>query len=108
MGVDSEVGRGSTFWFTVRFQKAVETANGTVLRQELEGLRVLVVDDIQTNRDILLEYLDSWGMSGTAAQSGSEALQLLHPPNTSEPSFDLIVLDMKMPEMDGIQLAEAT
>ena len=54
-----------------------------------------------------MEYLDSWGMTGTAVQSGSEALELLHPPHTSEPSFDLVVLDMQLGGMSGIQLAAA-
>jgi two-component system, sensor histidine kinase and response regulator len=106
MWVESEVGRGSTFHFTARFRRG---AGARTVRpasvESLNGLRAVVVDDNTTNRRILVEMLQSWGVRATPASSAEEALESLHEAPASDP-FRLLVLDLMMPDMDGIELAE--
>ena len=109
MGVDSEPGRGSTFWFTARLEPAPPEAVGGLPspRAHLEGLRVLVVDDNATNRVILEQMLTAWSMAATTASSGPQALELLREAAREERPFDVAVLDLHMPDMDGLQVASA-
>ncbi|MCW2850730.1 MAG: ATP-binding region, ATPase domain protein [Nocardioides sp.] len=106
IGVDSRPGHGSTFWVTLPFELAVDPAVTRPRQTELlTGLRVLVVDDNQTNRVILTDQLSAWGMSVEAVDSGARALSLLDAAEHGGRSFDLAVLDLCMPEMDGLELA---
>jgi two-component system, sensor histidine kinase and response regulator len=108
IGVRSEPGVGSTFRFTVRLEKRPEGGQTTpVPRAGLRDLRVLIVDDHETNRRILHKQLTSWGMRDDMAENGAEALDLLLAAPESGEAYDLAVLDMQMPEMDGIKLARA-
>jgi len=103
MWVESQVGHGSIFYFTVVVQ-SVSGSEPNELRTtqpQLTGKRLLIVDDNATNRQILLQQGQSWGMLPRAAQSGAEALEWLHQGEW----FDLAILDMQMPEMDGLTLA---
>jgi len=108
IGVESVVGRGSTFWFTVRLEL---TEPGHVVARPdpgpLRGVRALVVDDNATNRQILEGQLTAWGMACTTAADGPEALARLHAAARSGCPFDLALLDMHMPGMDGEQLGRA-
>ncbi|HBE19275.1 MAG TPA: hypothetical protein DEG17_02040 [Cyanobacteria bacterium UBA11149] len=101
--VESYPGEGSTFYFTVVTQACdIDDDSDLDIRQpQLEGKRVLIVDDNATNRQILTLQGEFWGMIIMAAQSGAEALELLG----EEEYFDLAILDMQMPEMDGLTLA---
>lgn len=101
MSVDSEVGKGSTFHFTVVL--GVDATPVTPPATEpLAGKRVLVVDDNAVNREILRRQLAGWGMQATAAGSGAEAQDLcIH--HDCRP--DLVLIDQQMPEMDGLTLA---
>ena len=105
IGLDSTFGEGCVFWFTV--QLALDETT-TELHQP--GLfidkRVLVVDDNATNREILSHQLESWGMQVVTAASGSESLVVLGETNRQRGTIDVILLDMSMPEMDGLQLAQ--
>ena len=107
--VQSRPGRGSTFWFTVRLERhalgAPPPSAGPPAR--LAGRRVLVVDDNATNRQILRQQLGYWGLRTTAVESGPAALAALEEAAASGPGYDLAILDMKMPEMDGLDLARA-
>jgi PAS domain S-box-containing protein len=106
IGVNSQPGKGSTFWFTGRFGKQLTPA--LELQTEvagLENLRALIVDDNATNRKILSHQFDSWGMIYEAADSGMKALELLRAAAAQGSPFDLAVLDLMMPEMDGLELA---
>jgi len=106
IGVESEEGKGSTFYFTVVFTKQI--GEKAILPKEdvdLSGLRVLVVDDSQTNRFILMEYLRSWGCGLVEAPSGKEALSILRKSVSSRDPFNLILTDIQMPEMSGFELA---
>ncbi len=108
IGVESEPEAGSTFWFTVILQKGLEReARGLSLRMGLEGLRALVVDDNVTNRDILHKQLTSWKMKDGIAADGPSALEMLHAAAERGEPYDLAILDMQMPGMDGIELARA-
>ncbi len=107
ISVTSEVGVGSEFRFTI----PVATAEAPVptrrdlsgVQASLRGKRVLVVDDNATNRRILTSHLDTWGMVARATQSPGEALGWIR----AGEGFDAGILDMHMPEMDGVALAQA-
>jgi two-component system, sensor histidine kinase and response regulator len=105
IGVDSVVGRGSVFWFEVKFEPIVEaTPTFTRLpRMRLVGLRALIVDDNTSNRQILAQHLKAWGVEVIAAESSPDALAVLGTPDGAR--FDFALLDDQMPGMDGIALA---
>ena len=106
--VRSEPGIGSTFWFTIKLQKRSGEAQATpTIRTGLRGLRVLIVDDHETNRRILHKQISSWGMTDGMAEDGYEALAALRAAAEDGEPYHLAVLDMQMPVMDGIQLARA-
>ncbi|MGH2787765.1 MAG: response regulator [Actinomycetota bacterium] len=108
IGVESEPGAGSTFWFTVRLRHgSVEYLQPFRKRATLHGLRALVVDDNATNRAILTENLKAWEMTPVTAGSGPEALELLREAAGKGRTFDVAILDFHMPDMDGLQLARA-
>jgi signal transduction histidine kinase/CheY-like chemotaxis protein len=102
--VESIVGQGSDFKFTIQTEYTSPIADS---KQEDKGLKilpgkkVLIVDDNPTNRRILLLQCELWGMKGVPAESGKAALALL-----ADTTFDIGILDMQMPEMDGVMLAK--
>ena len=101
--VASEPGQGSIFSFTIRLR--VSHA-GALTRSpaDLRGMRVLVVDDIDTSRQILREILTSWKFVVVEAASGPEALEILRH-TEREQAIELVLLDWKMPGMDGVEVA---
>jgi len=105
IGVESEEGRGSTFWFTVRLVRVARAARPAP--SELRGVRVLVVDDNETNRTILEQQLAGWGMRHATAERGEQALALLRAAARAGDPYRLVICDMQMPGMDGAALAQA-
>ncbi|WP_374681775.1 response regulator [Accumulibacter sp.] len=106
IGLHSEAGRGTLFWFEIPLRKQDPDARLMVnMVRRLNGLRVLVVDDNATNREILAHQLAGWSMHYTGAAGGQQALQELE--QTAERPFDLAILDLHMPGMDGFELARA-
>jgi len=103
--VESEEGKGSTFHFTIQAEPGRATPDHSLHRAQpfLIGRRVLIVDDNETNRKILRILTQKWGMIPVEAASGEAALDLLD----EEDPFDVAVLDVHMPGMDGLALAEA-
>jgi two-component system sensor histidine kinase/response regulator len=104
IGVESTIGSGSTFWFTAKFAPA-ERARIADAALPIEGLRVLVVDDNATNRMFLLKTLQNWGCRAALASGGVEALDLLKHAQVNGEPFDLVLLDMHMPDLDGMTTA---
>ncbi len=109
IGVRSEPGKGSTFWFTARLGKQMGPAEPTpsIYFRDLFDLRVLVVDDNATNRQILRHQLFAWKMQKGSASNGFEALDLLRTAAKEGKPYELALLDMQMPEMDGMTLAKS-
>jgi signal transduction histidine kinase/CheY-like chemotaxis protein len=105
--VESEVGQGSTFRFTVRFLRGKQPANRGALLDPaiLQDVSVLVVDDNSTNCQILSELLRHWGMKPTLANSGTGGIKVLEQSSTAGVFFPLILLDSRMPDMDGFTFA---
>jgi PAS domain S-box-containing protein len=103
--VDSELGHGSTFWFTAEFPLQEPTPKIVAPRANLAGLRALVVDDNETNREILQRQLASWRIQVTSVASAAEALPALRKAAASGVPFHLAILDMMMPDMNGLELA---
>jgi two-component system, sensor histidine kinase and response regulator len=108
IGVHSEPGHGSTFWFTTLLEKQAADAKAPERYSlELFDLRVLVVDDNATNRQILSHQILSWKMRPGSAVSGDEALRALRTAASEGNPYGLALLDVQMPEMDGLTLARA-
>lgn len=102
--IESTVGKGTTFFFTIS-TTFDENATPTYVHYNMEGIegkKVLVVDDNSTNRLILKTQLEGWKLETTLAVSAKEALHIL----SYNADFDLIITDMHMPEMDGLELAK--
>jgi two-component system sensor histidine kinase/response regulator len=106
IGVESQQGKGSCFWFKVPFEVHTQPAKPAPPQVSMESSRLLIVDDNATNRTILGHYITSWGMRYSSAESGSEALAMLRQAIADKDPYDLAVVDMQMPEMDGLMLAE--
>jgi CheY-like chemotaxis protein len=101
-GVSSEEGKGSEFWFTARFNKqAVEAHKESIPPADLHDVRVLIVDDSATSREILTTSMVSWGMRPTEVKDGPGAIQALHLALDENDPFCIAVIDMRMPGMDG-------
>lgn len=107
IGVISEPGKGSTFWFTARLQKQEGGAKPSVdAKRDLTGLRLLVVDDNATNRKIVHHQIISWGMRNGCVASGPEALEILRREAALGDPYDFAILDFQMPIMDGLTLGK--
>jgi PAS domain S-box-containing protein len=104
IGVESQMQKGSKFWFTVKLEKltAPPIARDT---NTVGDLRVLVVDDNKTNREILRQQLLAWKMRPDCAVSGEEALKMMRAAAAAGQPYGLALLDFQMPQMDGLGLA---
>ncbi|HUE74879.1 MAG TPA: response regulator [Pirellulaceae bacterium] len=105
---ESKAGRGSKFHFTARFGRRTTplVKLAPALRPNLSGLRVLVVDDNETSRRILKQFLAHWQMESSEAADGQQALTTLRAASAGNQPFQVILLDAMMPGMDGFQLLE--
>jgi signal transduction histidine kinase/DNA-binding response OmpR family regulator/HPt (histidine-containing phosphotransfer) domain-containing protein len=105
MEVQSEEGTGSTFRFTARLGRSGTAAEMTDSPGSLTGIRVLIVDDNDVNRSILHHQIAQWGMQPHTAESGHRALGMLESALERGELFDMAIIDVNMPGMDGIELA---
>ncbi|MGR3175553.1 MAG: response regulator [Candidatus Scalindua sp.] len=106
IGVESEEGKGSTFWFTVVFEKQSSDQQIPIELGEIDNMRVLVVDDNSTNRHILRKYLESWHCRVEEAGSAVEAMKKLRDVSNGVDQFKVILVDYCMPEVDGESLGK--
>jgi CheY-like chemotaxis protein len=103
--IESTVGEGTVFSFTIR-TRISENPVQTYVHYNMGGLdgkKVLVIDDNSTNRRILKNQLEQWKLVPSLADSGKQALEIL----SQSPGFDLVLTDMQMPEMDGVQVTQS-
>jgi PAS domain S-box-containing protein len=108
IGVQSEPGKGSTFWFTAQLEKQSSAAKDSERSfRNLLNFRALVVDDNATNREILRREILAWRMPVTSAATGAQALKLMRAAAAKGKPYALALLDAQMPEMDGVTLARA-
>lgn len=104
--VESGEGAGSTFCFTAAFEtSASDIQSGIYLTKDLEKLNILIIDDNETNRIILRDMLRNWGVSPVLASSGEEGISILRE-HADDALFDIVLLDVHMPGMDGFTVAE--
>jgi signal transduction histidine kinase/DNA-binding response OmpR family regulator len=105
IGVESEPGRGSEFWFTLRLGGQTEAARGPrATLESFNGLRVLIVDDNETNRQVLARQLAAWGCETVGIERPADALEVMRGARREGRPFGLAILDMQMPEIDGATL----
>jgi len=105
--VESEVGKGSTFYFTTKLGVQAEPKRSALSGEEMNGLKILIVDDNATNRLILQEALTSWGASATAVEDGYHGLAELSRAQKEIQPYQLLLLDRRMPGLDGFEVAES-
>jgi signal transduction histidine kinase/CheY-like chemotaxis protein len=105
IGVESEKGKGSRFWFTALFREAAVRVRRTRSGAQLAGTTVAIVDDNKTNRTILERYVRSWGMDPRTFDSGHEALREMRRVSAGQDAFEVAILDLMMPGMDGATVA---
>ena len=98
--VESEVDKGAVFQFIIPLSVAPQRETRSEVRTSWEGRRVLIVDDNDTNRRILSAQLEAWGLRASAAATPTAAIELL-----KEQTFEVAVIDYRMPEMTGVELA---
>jgi two-component system, sensor histidine kinase and response regulator len=108
INVTSYAGHGSTFTINLPLLKSSQNLDKQSPAESsvLAGLKVLIVEDNDISREILLYYLLSWDMTADAVPSAFAALELLRAPTANKPPYDLIVIDMKMQGMNGLELGQ--
>jgi PAS domain S-box-containing protein len=105
MGVESQFGTGSTFWFTLPLLLDTQPQPRAAPILSLEGLRVMIVDDNQVNRRVLEEQVSNWGMRSGSFAGGKQALEAMRDAQASGDPYQIVITDYHMPEMDGAALA---
>ena len=108
IGVDSQEGYGTTFWFTVPFERSAATVPivNRARKAQLDELRLLVIDSNTTELDILHRYLDAWGIHNEKAADSTQALQTLEESAKAGHPFDIAIMDQRIFDTDSLSLAQ--
>lgn len=102
IGVESKVGEGSKFWFTIAFSRPKEPSKKAIMpTADLKGVKILIVDDNEINHAVFTEYLKSWGCRFKSAMTGKDAITILRESHYMKDPFQIVLMDMQMPDMDG-------
>ncbi len=105
IGLQSEPGKGSTFWFTVRLKKVKSTKEQALAAHPFKGVRVLVADDNATSREILVQQLSYFKLDHETTSNGVDTLSRLREAHDKGRPFDVLLLDWHMPDLEGVELA---
>jgi PAS domain S-box-containing protein len=106
IGLESVEGKGSNFWFTIELKKSDKVPKPVKIG-DLSKARVLVVDDNKTNREVIASMLSFWNIKYALANGGQQGLDMLKKACDDGKPFNILVLDMQMPQMDGRQVCKA-
>ena len=106
VGVDSQPGQGSRFWFEVTLAVSTAKPHRGLLRADLQGLRALVADDLPEAREVMSHMLTEMGLHVTTVDNGKDALEAVLQADQQGDSFELVLLDWHMPVLDGLDTAK--
>ena len=105
VGVESEYGKGSTFWFTARLGKSKTITRQLLPKPDLRGMRILVAEDNSHARNVLTEMLDSMSFNVDAVSDGAQAVEAVRQAGEQGKPYRVLMLDWRMPHMDGRETA---
>ena len=106
IGVESIPGKGSNFWFTAGFKKQSGERPPTIKIEDIKGTKILIVDDNKTNRFVLSQQLRLFECDCVEAEKGTIALKILNEAVKKNNPFKIAIIDLQMPELDGIMLGK--
>ncbi len=104
--LESKAGQGSTFYFTARFEVQTGEVSFETPDVDMKSVRILIIDDNVTNRMVLSEMVSQWGAQVTVKEDGEQGLDELRRAKDAGDPYDLVLLDCRMPRMDGFEVAE--